>query len=131
MKIKLSKKLMTIESILKQNGENIEEVAQNFAESYKNYKLKELELNILRDKLSLEMKNKPEKWNLEKGERITDALVNRIIIRNKTYQKMYEDYLKLKEERLFLEGKLEAEKVKSYSLIELFKLQQKEEYHGN
>lgn len=64
----------------------------------------ELELQIVKDDLAQEIQENPKQWDLKKDERITDALINRVVVRDRRYQKAYKDYVRAKAQEKEWEG---------------------------
>jgi len=64
----------------------------------------ELELGIVKDELAEEIRKHPTNWDLKKDERLTDALINRVIVRDERYKIAYHKYIDAKTESVEWEG---------------------------
>ena len=88
----------------------------------------ELELDIIKDQLGDDVKENPKKWNLKKGERITEALISRVIVRSERYQQAHKRYAKAYSEYKEWEGLLKACEQRAWSLKSLENLWEKNYY---
>lgn len=103
-------------------------ITRIYSQKYKLRYEKEIELGIIKDQLAEDMKTNPHKWELEKGDKITDALVNRIVVRNTRYQKVYKEYIDAKSEEKEWEGLIKACEQRAWSLKSLENLYEKNYY---
>lgn len=103
-------------------------ITRLYAQKYKLRYEKEIELGIVKDQLAEDMKTNPHKWELEKGDKITDALVNRIVVRNTRYQRVYKEYIDAKAEEKEWEGLIKACEQRAWSLKSLENLYEKNYY---
>ena len=97
-------------------------VSRIYKEKYLEYKRKTIQLDILKDELAETMRSDPKKWNLKPLDRLTDALVNRIVVRDISYQLLYDKWAIAKAEAKAWEGIVEACKQRSHTLARLTKL---------
>lgn len=99
---------------------------KNFIKSYNLNKKLELEVLKKKNELAKSMSRNPELWNLKKDERITDALVNRLIVSDQDYQETYLEWIEAKTQEKYWESILKACESRGYLVNKLFEAKMKE-----
>lgn len=88
----------------------------------------ELDLDILKDTLGDDIKNNPENWGIEPKEKISEAMINRVIIRDEEYQKQLENFNKLKALTIEWEGMTKASEKRDNNIGRLWAMWEKNYY---
>jgi len=97
-------------------------VSKIFGSKYKTCKELELELAIMKDDLAQDMKLNPKEWGLEKGDKLNESLIARIVLRDPSFVKISKDFILAKSEVKEWEGVLEACKQRGMSLGRIQKM---------
>lgn len=76
----------------------------------------EMDMSVRRDEIEIEISQNPKRWGLKEGERITDALINRIAYRDPQYVAMARRFVKARANVKEWEGMLDACKQRSTAI---------------
>lgn len=103
-------------------------VSKIFGQKHSRKYLLELELAILKDQLAEDMKQNPKKWGVKEDKDLSEAKIERMIVRNTKYQEKYKEYVEAKAEDKEWEGMMKACEQKAWSLKSLENLWEKGYY---
>lgn len=101
------------------------EASQIYARKYKiKYEL-ELEVAIVKDEIAEAIRKNPITWGLKKDERITDALINRVVVRDSEYREIYEKYIEARSQEKEWEGIKTSLEQRGWQIKLLFEMWEK------
>ena len=99
---------------------------KNFTKAYTLSRSLELDVLRLKDNLAKDITKNPKSWGLKPDERITDALINRIVVRDEDYSSLYKQWVEAKAQEKYWENMLKACEGRGYTVNKLFEMKVKQ-----